>query len=141
MDDNKFPKPTVKLNDDEISTELASINMQDIVVPGYGAPLLERRMRCRLLECHPGGTIVLHSHENRPALLYVLEGSGEEHSNKSKDTVIWKAGDCFAEYNDTEHWIKNLSVNAPLKVLTFDLYDDGAHGASHPDYKPCKNGC
>lgn len=129
---NVYPGKTIALNDAEVSTELAAICMADIVVPEGAKPLLERRMRCRLLECHPGKIIALHSHKNRPALLYVLQGSGEEHSNKKPDVTIWKEGDCFAEYNDTEHWIKNRSDVVPLRVLTFDLFDDG------PD---CKNGC
>lgn len=137
MSHEKFPKPSVRINEDEVTTELASINIQDIVVPDYGKPLLERRMRCRLLECAPGGTIPIHSHENRPAILYVLEGSGEEHTNQSKDPVNWKAGDCFSEYNDVEHWVKNLSDKDPLKILTFDLLDDG----QAPPDSDCKSGC
>ncbi len=77
MNKTKTELKTIVLNDDEISTELASINIPDIVVPAWGKPLLERRMRCRLLECRPGGTIAIHSHENRPALLYVLQGAGK----------------------------------------------------------------
>jgi quercetin dioxygenase-like cupin family protein len=137
MKEEKFPKAPVQLNDDEVSTELASIDMPDIVVPDYGKPLLERRMRCRLLECRPGGTIVLHSHENRPAILYVLEGTGTEYTNQSKDPVNWQAGDCFSEYNDVEHWVKNTSDKNPLKVLTFDLLDDGPK----PDSSHCGSGC
>lgn len=124
MDKTTTELKTVVVNDDEISTELASINIPDVIVPAWGKPLLERRMRCRLLECHPGGTIAIHSHENRPAILYVLQGVGEEHTNKSDTPVVWKEGDCYAEYNDVEHWVKNLSDKAPLRVLTFDLLDD-----------------
>ncbi|MCT4711109.1 cupin domain-containing protein [Enterobacteriaceae bacterium H11S18] len=135
MNNEIYPKETIALNDDEISTELAAINMADIVVPEGAKPLLERRMRCRLLECHPGKIVALHSHKNRPALLYVLQGSGEEHSNQFNEIRIWKEGDCFAEFNDTEHWIKNRSDVIPLRVLTFDLIDDG------PTPTKCESGC
>ncbi|WP_455427082.1 cupin domain-containing protein [Dryocola sp. LX212] len=135
MNNVTYPKETIALNENEISTELASIFMADIIVPEGAKPLLERRMRCRVLECHPGKIIPLHSHKNRPALLYVLQGSGEEHSNKHPGTAIWKEGDCYAEYNDTEHWVKNRSDVIPLRVLTFDLLDDG------PDSIDCENGC
>lgn len=88
MKENRSGRVTVKLTNDEILTELASINIPDIIIPEGKTPLLERRMRCRLLECAPGGEVVLHSHENRPAILYVLQGIGEEHSNKHKDPII-----------------------------------------------------
>jgi quercetin dioxygenase-like cupin family protein len=130
-------RKTIVVNDNEISTELASINIPDVKIPAWGKPLLERRMRCRLLECHPGGTITLHSHENRPAILYVLQGSGEEHSNKSDVPVVWKEGDCYAEYNDVEHWVKNLSDKAPLRILTFDLLDDSNSSSASIHHPGC----
>lgn len=114
---------TIALNDHETSTELAAIHIPDIIIPEGGTPIMERYMRCRVLECQPGETISVHSHINRPAILYVLEGNGEEHSNQFEGVRIWKAGDCFAEYNDTEHWVKNRSEKVPLKVLSFDLLD------------------
>ncbi|MCS2164522.1 cupin domain-containing protein [Scandinavium manionii] len=135
MQNETYPKETIALNDDELSTELAAIYIPDIVIPEGGMPLLERRMRCRILECHPGKIIALHSHKNRPALLYVLQGSGEEHNNQFSEARIWKEGDCFAEFNDTEHWIKNRSDVIPLRVLTFDLIDDG------PAPQKCDSGC
>ncbi|MFI3014202.1 cupin domain-containing protein [Klebsiella aerogenes] len=137
MNNDVYPKETIALNENEVSTELAAIYIPDIVVPEGGKPLLERRMRCRILECHPGKVIALHSHKNRPALLYVLQGSGEEHSNQFSDVRIWKEGDCFAEFNDTEHWIKNRSDTTPLRVLTFDLIDDGPA----PSPQECHSGC
>lgn len=120
----KFPKETIRLNEDEISTDMASIHIEDIELPEGVTPLLKRRMRCRVLECRPGGVIATHSHINRPAILYVLEGQGEEHSNQFEGIKIWKEGDCFSEYNNVEHWVKNRSDKTPLKVLTFDLFDD-----------------
>lgn len=129
-----FPKPTIPLNDLEISTELAAIQISDIKIPKGGKSIMERYMRCRILECQPGETIATHSHINRPAILYVLEGTGEEHSNQREGIRYWKEGDCFAEYNNTEHWVKNRSKRVPLRVLTFDLYDDGK---THKDNGGC----
>lgn len=119
-----YPRDTIAVNSQEFATELMALYLEDVIVPSYGKPLMERRMRCRLLECHPGKVIETHSHENRPAILYVLDGYGEESNEKFKGKRIWKPGDCFAEYNDNKHRIVNLSNDKPLIIITVDLYDD-----------------
>jgi quercetin dioxygenase-like cupin family protein len=125
MDIEQFLKEADYRTEFESSQELAFINIPDIIVPEGKKPLMQRKMRCRVLTCSPGGVIGLHSHENRPAILYVLQGRGEERSTAFDGIKQWEEGDCFAEYNNLQHWVKNLSDIEELKILTFDLLDDG----------------
>lgn len=120
----------------ETSTELATIQIPDIIVPGYGKPLLERRMRLRRLNVVPGGTVGVHSHENRPAILFTLKGSATFYSSNRDEPFVLNEGEAFAEYNDVRHYAVNNSKTEMLQFLTFDLLDDEDNNKRnnlHPD--------
>jgi quercetin dioxygenase-like cupin family protein len=65
-----------------------------------------RQLRLRLLTIEPGGHIRTHSHKNRPAVVYFLQGT---------DTVIqadgtsktFHAGDTSTATKNTTHWHRN----------------------------------
>lgn len=124
MNENIIVNDTVVIGSDILATEINAINLSQVNIPKYGMPWTQRRMRCRLIECLPGKKVPLHSHENRPALHYILQGAGEEHNSQLQQTRVWKEGECYAVFNNTEHWIQNLSDKISLKVLSFDLTDD-----------------
>jgi quercetin dioxygenase-like cupin family protein len=74
-----------------------------------------RQLRLRLLTIEPGGYIGLHSHKDRPSVVYFLQGT---------DTVIrddgssqtFKAGDTTAEPGTTVHWHRNDGTDAVIFV-------------------------
>jgi quercetin dioxygenase-like cupin family protein len=110
---------------DETSTELNHIQIADIVLPEGAKPLLQRKMRLRQLDVTPGGVVPIHSHENRPAILYILKGSMHEYNSRFENPRFFKEGDTLAEFNHVTHWAKNASDTEILSILTFDLLDDG----------------
>jgi quercetin dioxygenase-like cupin family protein len=65
-----------------------------------------RQLRMRVLTIEPGGHIGLHSHKDRPAVVYFLQGT---------DTVIsadgasktFHAGDTSSATKETTHWHRN----------------------------------
>ncbi|WP_234262380.1 cupin domain-containing protein [Klebsiella aerogenes] len=124
MNEKVIFNETVALGTDILATEINAIYLSEVNIPEYGMPWDKRRMRCRLIECLPGKKVPLHSHENRPALHYILQGAGEEHNSQLPQPRLWKEGGCYAVFNNTGHWIQNLSDKISLKVLSFDLTDD-----------------
>ncbi len=108
----------------ERSTELSAIRIPEIVVPEYGKPLLERRMRLRQLDVIPGGVVGVHSHENRPAILFILKGSVTFYENNREEPLVLNEGEAIAEFNDLKHYAVNNSATEVLQILTFDLLDD-----------------
>lgn len=82
------------------------------------APMEGYTLRGRRITFAPGGGTNEHSHADRPGIVYVLEGTLDEHRGDTKRVVV--AGDTWVEEADTVHWIKNTS-DKPAVVLAFDL--------------------
>jgi quercetin dioxygenase-like cupin family protein len=74
-----------------------------------------RQLRMRILKIEPGGHIGIHTHKNRPAVVYFLQGT---------DTVIqgdgsskaFHAGDMSGATKDTTHWHRNDGKDDVLLV-------------------------
>jgi len=66
-----------------------------------------RVFRMRRLEIEPGGIVPWHSHAERPAIIYVVQGTIEEYSSDCAVPIVHKAGDVSAETKDISHWWKN----------------------------------
>ena len=72
------------------------------------AKIAGRELRFRKLVIEPGGIVPWHSHDDRPALIYVAEGEIQEYASNCAATIVHKAGDIRAETQGTSHWWKNL---------------------------------
>lgn len=83
-------------------TTLGSIDLgkQPAKLAGY-------ELRFRKLVIEPGGVVPWHSHDERPALIYVVEGEIEEYSNNCAVPIVHKTGDIARELSGTSHWWKN----------------------------------
>ena len=79
-----------------------------------------RQLRLRLLTIEPGGRIGLHSHKDRPAVVYFVQGT---------DTVIrddgssqtFHAGYTTGEPGTTVHWHRNDGKDAVI-LITADIF-------------------
>jgi quercetin dioxygenase-like cupin family protein len=79
-----------------------------------------RQLRLRVLTIEPGGHIGLHSHKDRPAVVYLLQGT---------DTVILEdgtaktlhPGDTSTAMKDTTHWHRNDGNDAVL-LIAVDIF-------------------
>jgi quercetin dioxygenase-like cupin family protein len=84
-------------------------------------------MRVRRLEVQPGGIVPWHSHEDRPALIYVVSGEIYEHASNCAVPILHKAGEVARETHATAHWWKNEG-KAGVVLLSFDVqHDPGDH--------------
>jgi quercetin dioxygenase-like cupin family protein len=84
-------------------TTLGSIDLgkEAMKLPGH-------ELRFRKLVIVPGGIVPWHSHDDRPALIYIAEGEINEYASNCAAPISHKAGDIRAEVKGTSHWWKNL---------------------------------
>jgi quercetin dioxygenase-like cupin family protein len=84
------------------------------------AAMAGRQLRLRMLTIEPGGHIGLHSHHERPAVVYFMQGT---------DTVIrddgssqtFHPGDTVGETGKTIHWHRNDGKDAVI-LITADIF-------------------
>jgi quercetin dioxygenase-like cupin family protein len=80
-----------------------------------------RQLRMRVLTIEPGGHIGLHSHKDRPAVVYFLQGT---------DTVIsadgtsktFHAGDTSSATKETTHWHRNDGQDKVV-LIAVDIFN------------------
>jgi quercetin dioxygenase-like cupin family protein len=80
-----------------------------------------RHLRMRVLTIEPGGHIGLHSHKDRPAVVYFLQGT---------DTVIsadgtsktFHAGDTSSATKETTHWHRNDGQDKVV-LIAVDIFN------------------
>jgi quercetin dioxygenase-like cupin family protein len=96
-------------------TVIGSINLaSEIGVDG-------RQLRTRRLVVQPGGIVPLHSHKDRPALIYTLSGSITEYSSACGVPIQHKAGDISREADGLSHyWVNHGKV--PAVLLSSDVF-------------------
>jgi quercetin dioxygenase-like cupin family protein len=85
--------------------------------------LNDHLQRIRKLVVQPGGVVPWHSHTDRPALIYIIEGEIVEYASNCSVPIVHKAGEVRAETQGTSHWWKNLS-DKPATLLSFDILHD-----------------
>ena len=79
-----------------------------------------RQFRLRQLEMQPGGIVPWHSHNERPAMIYIVSGEVVEYASSCAVPIVHRAGDVAPEKNGTSHWWKNTG-SAPAVLISVDL--------------------
>jgi quercetin dioxygenase-like cupin family protein len=69
-------------------------------IPGY-------QLRLRTITVEPGGVVGLHSHRERPAFAYILQGTFTELRPGGSYTKSLSQGGIITESRDVEHWGEN----------------------------------
>jgi quercetin dioxygenase-like cupin family protein len=79
-----------------------------------------RQLRLRLISLEPGGIIGIHSHKDRPAVAYVMQGTLTEHR---EDGTIKEhpKGDAWSEGKESTHWAENKG-KTPVLLLAADVF-------------------
>ena len=72
--------------------------------------IADRKFRMRKLVIEPGGVVPWHSHADRPAIIYVVEGEIHEYASNCAGPILHKAGEVVAETKDVSHWWKNSAT-------------------------------
>ena len=80
-----------------------------------------RQFRLRQLEMQPGGIVPWHSHNDRPAMIYIVSGEVVEYASSCAIPIVHKAGDIAPEKNGTSHWWQNTG-KTPAVLISVDLF-------------------
>ena len=89
-----------------------------------------RQFRLRQLEMQPGGIVPWHSHNERPAMIYVVSGEVVEYASSCAVPIVHRAGDIAPEKNGTSHWWKNTG-NTTAVLISVDLFPGAAKMDDH----------
>lgn len=81
------------------------------------------KLRMRRLVVAPGGEVPWHSHEDRPALIYILAGAITEFKSTCAVPIRHTAGSLAVEDHQVSHWWKNMEAR-PCVILSFDLFHE-----------------
>lgn len=79
-----------------------------------------RLFRLRRLAMEPGGEVPWHSHDDRPALIYVAIGQVTEYASNCAVPIVHFPGDVSVEQKGRSHWWKNTGDSLAV-LLSADL--------------------
>ena len=110
------------------AVDLKPVGVTDTVIASIDvakAPfnINERLFRMRKLTIEPNGIVPWHSHADRPAIIYIIEGEINEYASNCAVPIVHKAGDVVAETPEVSHWWKNLG-DKTVVLLSADLLKD-----------------
>lgn len=103
-------------------TVLASIDLAKEPVKIDG-----RKLRLRKLVIQPGGIVPWHSHGDRPAIIYIIQGEVTEYASNCSVPLVHKAGDTTPELHATSHWWKNTGKETVILLSADLLHDEADH--------------
>src|SRR5712672_1275193 len=86
----------------------SDVTLHSIDIRKQPAHIEGRELRFRKLTIEPGGIVPWHSHDDRPALIFVQQGEIVEYASNCSEPIVHKAGDLRPEVFGTSHWWKNL---------------------------------
>ena len=101
-------KPNVRAMVDYKPVGVSDVTLGSIDLGKQPAHIEGRELRFRKLTIEPGGIVPWHSHDDRPALIFVQQGEIVEYASNCEVPITHKAGDIRPEVSGTSHWWKNL---------------------------------
>lgn len=85
------------------------------------AAIKGRQFRLRQLDIGPGGIVPWHSHDNRPAMIYIVSGEVVEYASNCAAPIVHKAGDVAPEKKGNSHWWQNTGTEKAV-LISVDLF-------------------
>ncbi len=119
--DQKKPNATAPVDYKPVGVTDTVIAMID--VEKEPANIKDRKFRMRKLTIEPGGIVPWHSHGDRPAIIYIIDGEINEYAGNCAVPIVHKAGDVVAETSEVSHWWKNTG-DKTVVLLSADLIKD-----------------
>jgi quercetin dioxygenase-like cupin family protein len=101
-------KPNVRAMVDTKAVGVSDVTLGSIDLGKQPAHIEGRELRFRKLTIEPGGVVPWHSHDDRPALIFVEQGEIVEYASNCEVPIMHKAGEIRPEMFGTSHWWKNL---------------------------------
>ena len=80
----------------------------------------DRLFRMRRLAIKPGGIVPWHSHDDRPALIYVAIGQVTEYASNCAVPIVHHPGEVAVEVKGTSHWWQNTGSTTAV-LISADL--------------------
>jgi quercetin dioxygenase-like cupin family protein len=75
-----------------------------------------RLFRMRTLVVEPGAVVPWHSHDDRPAIMFVIKGELTEYASNCAVPVTYKSGEYVAEGPGLAHWWQNHGSETTMLV-------------------------
>lgn len=122
--DGQGQKPGATMPKDVTDVVLGAIDLAS--QPAVGAD--DRLFRMRRLAIKPGGVVPWHSHDDRPALIYVAIGEVTEYASSCAVPIVHHPGEVAMEQKGTSHWWKNTG-DSTVVLISADLL----HKQDHDD--------
>ena len=82
--------------------------------------LKDHLFRARKLVIKPGGIVPWHSHDERPAMIYVASGEILEYASNCAAPIVHQAGAIAREAKGTSHWWQNTGKTA-VEIISVDI--------------------
>ena len=101
-------KPDAREKVDYKPVGVSDVTLGSIDLGKQPAHIEGRELRFRRLTIEPGGVVPWHSHDDRPALIFIQQGEIVEYASNCEVPITHKTGDIRAEVFGTSHWWKNL---------------------------------
>ena len=106
------------MNDGQPAPETKGVTSEVLATVDLG-PEIEgmegRQLRMRMVTIDPGGVFgPIHDHEDRPGIVYVLEGTITDH----RDGVAtdYGPGVGWPEDRNTRHWLENKGTTRAVEI-------------------------
>jgi quercetin dioxygenase-like cupin family protein len=93
--------------------------LRSIDLTGEVASTTGRPLRMRKITVQPGGAQAMHSHADRPAVTYMLQGEMTYYAEGRAPLVV-RAGEGVAEGRATTHWGENTG-KVPAVWIAVDI--------------------
>lgn len=82
-----------------------------------------RQLRMRMVTIEPGGVIgPVHSHIDRPGVVYILRGKITDHRNGI--ATEYGPGVGWPEDKNTTHWLENRGTETAIEI-SVDIFNQG----------------
>ncbi len=88
---------------------------------GSEIAVADRQLRTRRLVVQPGGIVPMHSHVDRPALIYTVSGQITEYRSDCVVPILHKAGEISREADGISHYWINRGKTAAV-LLSSDVH-------------------
>ncbi|MEM9321142.1 MAG: cupin domain-containing protein [Pseudomonadota bacterium] len=106
---------------DKVSGQAVSVETWETVELEDWRDVGPLRMRLRHFTIEPGGRVPVHSHGDRPSILYFVSGEATEHNAYCAEPIVHKPGESAAEFGPgIVHWWSNEG-DVPVVLISVDI--------------------
>ncbi len=98
---------------------IAGVQLSSVALPTAFDMRTGRTLRMREVTIQPGGFLPMHTHADRPAVAYVLQGTLTEHLEGQAEPLHLRPGQHYATHT-TPHALQNLG-DVPVVFLEVDI--------------------